>query len=156
MLSKLCIHCHNHFVRTAHPDTYTITGGALALTFAKEGQRLWIVGSDLNDGVYTWHAAGLKDDDDKAAVTLKDETFSGTVLTMAPPAEFLALADEIAAWEAQYGDAVNSPYQSEDVIGVYNYSKKQAASGGNGGSADATSWQGIFRARLIPYMRPCE
>ena len=152
MLGTICRHCHNYFIRAAYPGEYTITGGALALDFVKEGQRFWLVGSDLNDGVYTWHAAGIKNDDDNATVTLKDETFGGTILTMAPPSDFLALAAEIAAWEAQYGAAVKSPFQSESVIGVYSYQKKQE-SGSTGGDAAATGWQGAFRSRLIPYMR---
>lgn len=156
MLEKLCIHCHNHFIRNAYPGTYAIENGALALREIKEGQRFWICGSDLNDGVYTWHANGIKNDDDNASAQLSDETFNGTVLTMAPPRAFLELADEIAAWEAAYGAHALSPYQSENVIGVYSYTKKDSGAASDGGAADAQTWQGVFRSRLIPYMRTGE
>lgn len=85
MLERICNHVHNFFTRSAHPGTYTITGGALTLDFMKDGQRFHIVGSDLNDGVYTWHPSGIKNDDDDADAELQDETFTGCIMPMAVP-----------------------------------------------------------------------
>lgn len=151
MLEKVCNHVHNFFIRNAYPGSYEITGGQLALTGLKDGQRFQIVGSDLNDGVYTWHADGIKDDDDKEAAALADEAFAGTILAMAPPRDFLALVDEIGAWVEAYGAGADSPYQSENVIGVYSYTKASgAASDGSGGSG----WESAFASRLNPYRTP--
>ena len=152
MLEQVCAHVHNYFTRTARPGTYAITNGTLTLDFLREGQRFHIVGSDLNDGVYTWHADGIKNDDDTAAATLADEEFAGTILPMAVPRAFIDLCAEIAAWVAQYGKNALSPYQSEDVIGVYSYTKAGAstAAGANGA---AGTWESAFAARLNPYRR---
>lgn len=152
MLERVCNHVHNYFIRSAYPGEYEITGGSLPLgEILKEGQRFQLIGSDLNDGVYTWHADGIKDDDDKEAATLADEAFAGTILAMAPPKEFLAIVGEIADWVDAYGAGADSPYQSENVIGVYSYTKASgAASDGSGGSG----WESAFASRLNPYRTP--
>jgi len=62
---------------------------------------------------------------------------------MRPPKEFLDLVAEIEAWQAEYGAVANSPYQSENVIGVYHYTKGSGAVG----------WRQVFGARLKPYMQ---
>lgn len=153
MLEKCCLYCHNYFVRAAYPGSYTISSGTIDLSaLLKEGQRFWLVGSDLNDGVYTWHAAGIKNDDDAQAVTLKDEEFAGTILAMAPPKEFFELAAEISAWQTAYGAQALSPYQSENVIGVYSYTKAQL-SGDESTGTGAPTWQSVFKNRLLPYMK---
>lgn len=153
MLERVCNHVHNFFTRAALPGTYTVTGGALALDCLKEGQRFHVVGSDLNDGVYTWHAGGIKNDDDDAEAGLQDETFTGCILPMAVPRAFLDLCEEIGAWVAAYGTAADSPFQSENVIGVYSYEKGSASgTAANGGNASPT-WESVFAARLNPYRR---
>jgi len=152
MLERVCNHVHNYFIRSAYPGEYEITGGSLPLgEILKEGQRFQLIGSDLNDGVYTWHADGIKDDDDKEAAALADEAFAGTILAMAPPKEFLAIVGEIADWVDAYGAGADSPYQSENVIGVYSYTKASgAAADGSGGSG----WESAFASRLNPYRTP--
>ena len=152
MLEKICNHVHNYFTGAAHPGTYTITGGSLSVDFLKEGQRFHIVGSDLNDGVYTWHASGIKDDDDSAPAELRDEVFSGSILPMAVPREFVLLASEVAAWVQEYGSKVLSPYQSESVIGVYSYTKAGTGGNADGGNGSPT-WESVFASRLNPYRR---
>lgn len=153
MLEKLCAHVHNYFTSAAHPGTYTITGGALAVDFLKEGQRFHVVGSDLNDGVYTWHATGIKNDDDNATAELADETFSGSILPMAVPRAFIELAAEVAAWVQEYGSKVLSPYQSENVIGVYSYQKASGSGSGADGSSASPTWESVFASRLHPYRK---
>lgn len=153
MLERVCNHVHNYFIRSAYPGEYEITGGSLPLgEILKEGQRFQLVGSDLNDGIYTWHADGIKDDDDKEAAALTDEAFAGTILAMAPPRDFLALVDEIGAWVDAYGANVDSPYQSENVIGVYSYTKGSAA--GTADGSGGTGWESTFASRLAPYRTP--
>lgn len=153
MLEKCCLFCHNYFVRVGFPGTYTVSGGTISpCDFLKDGQRFHVVGSDLNDGVYTWHVNGIKNDDDDADAELQDETFIGTILPMAVPKAFIELAEEIALWDEQYGAKALSPFQSESVIGVYSYTKAQASGDAVSGGSSLT-WQTAFRSRLLPYMR---
>ena len=147
MLQQLCETIHNFFVYSPNPGTYTISGGVISpLPDLLEGQRIWIVGSALNDGVYTYHAAGITNDDETEAADLKDETFSGSVCALAVPRAVIDLAKEIKDWQDKYGDTLNSPYQSEDVIGVYSYEKMTASKVGGGSSI--IGWQDQFANRL--------
>ena len=68
MLQQVCEYIHNYFIKDRHESDYEIIGGTISLPFLKEGQRFLISGSDLNDGVYTYHADGIKDDDDANVV----------------------------------------------------------------------------------------
>ena len=144
MLQEVCESIHNYFITDSLRGTHEISGGTISLPF-KDGQRFLIAGSDLNDGIYTYHADGIKDDDDTAEVGLRDETFAGTICALAVPPAVIALSGEIKEWVAKYGDVINSPYQSEDVIGVYSYTKGNRSGDGNGGS---DSWQKVFASRL--------
>ena len=165
MLEKICRHVHNYFVRAAYQDTYTIadgmiTGAEVDLSqILKPGQRFMIMNSDLNDGIYTWRitaqpvGCAVYNDDNTAAAALGAETFEGVIITMAPPRDFLDLCTEISAWQAQYGSHVLSPYQSEEVIGVYSYTKANGTGGsGTGGNASPT-WESVFASRLNPYRK---
>ena len=147
MLQQVCEYIHNYFIKDRHESDYEITGGMISLPFMKDGQRFLIVGSDLNDGIYTYHETGIKNDDDTKAAGLRDETWSGTVCALAVPPAVIALSGEINSWVAKYGDAVNSPYQSESVIGVYSYVKASGAKGNNGEEVPA-SWQTVFSSQL--------
>ena len=143
MLQQICEHIHNYFIKDARRGTYEITDGLISLDFAKEGQRIMIVGSDLNDGVYTYHTYGLTDDDDNENAQLQDETFCGSVCALAVPPSVISLSSEIKSWMDKYGDAVNSPYQSES-FGGYSYTR---ASGGKSGNS-AASWEDLFSSQL--------
>ena len=145
MLQTVMDFVHNYFVKAPNPGKYTIQNGNLSpLPALLDGQRFWIVGSILNDGVYTYHSDGIKNDDDSIAVGLRDETFTGSVCTLAVPPAVIELTGEINAWVDKNSEAVNSPYTSENVIGVYSYTK---ASGGTG-AGGAISWQDVFKSRL--------
>lgn len=154
MLEKVCSHVHNFFTRTAVSGTYTIDSGSIDVDadLLKEGQRFHIVGSDLNDGVYTWHAAAIRNDDDTEAAQLQDEEFTGSILPMAVPKAFLDLVSEISTWVTAYGTAALSPFQSENVIGVYSYTKASGSGSGDAGSAPAT-WESAFASRLNAWRR---
>lgn len=138
MLTELCQELRNWFDRD-QPKWYgefTIENGALVLSGGislKTGQYFRIVGSALNDGVYQY-----------GQDVLIDEAFTGSIWAMAVPPSVVALSDEIDKWVAQYGDVVNSPYQSES-FGGYTYSK---ASGGSSGGAGGVKWQDVFRNTL--------
>ena len=139
MLAELCAELKNYFLRDKNSDIhcgeYTISDGSIDLAFLLDGQYFRIVGSVLNDGVYRYPACGLT-----------DEEFSGAVWAMAVPPAVIALSEEIEAWNTQYINALNSPYQSEGFE-VYNRSLK---SGVNGRSY---TWRDHFASRLIPYRR---
>lgn len=154
MLQQVLQTIHNYFFKPAdvHPGAWTIAAdgtipGAEALL--KDGQRFWIMGSDLNDGVYTWHPHGIANDDDNAAAPLAPETFNGSLCILKLPPGFLALVEEISAWEEKNADALASPFTSENVIGVYSYTK---ATGGSGAGGTVT-WRDAFRERLKPYRK---
>lgn len=159
MLQQVCEYIHNYFIpkdngtpRVQQGD-YTISSGMISpIPALKEGQRFLIVGSDLNDGVYTYHAAGIKNDDDNAVSGLVDETFSGSIALMAVPRAVLALVSEINTWAAKYGEATMTPYSSETVNGVYTYVKTTKSEEAGGGGY---SWQDIFKARLDTWRKPC-
>ena len=147
MLQEVCDHVHNYFEHKRVDGTFTVSGGTVSPAVPLlEGQRFQILGSVLNDGIYTWHAAAIFDDDDAMPVTLNEETFSGAVIGMAVPASFISLVKDIRDWMDRYGDAVNSPYQSENVIGVYSYTK----AGSNAGTKvnEISSWQSKYKTRL--------
>ena len=129
MIEMVCAHIHNYFKRRVFQGSYTIENGALALDALKPGQYFRIIGSAFNDGVFLYPADGLT-----------DETFTGEIWEMCPPRLFLDLVSRIEAWEAKYGD---SPYASEDVIGVYSYTRSD---GGKG-------WAGAFAGELNPFRK---
>ena len=132
MLQQVCEHIHNYFIKDRHNGTFEIADAAISLPFLLEGQRFLIEGSALNDGVYTYHIGEIWDDDNTEAVGLQDETWTGTICALAVPPAVIALSGEMKAWVDANGDRVNSPYSSENVIGVYSYTKAQGGSGAGG------------------------
>lgn len=144
MLQQICDFIHNYFIKECHVSTYEIADGMISLPFLIEGQRFWITNSVMNDGVYTYHANGINDDDDAEAAGLQDETFTGTICALAVPPAVIALSAEIKAWVDNNGEIVNSPYTSESVLGAYSYTKASGGSGA-GGSID---WTDVFKKRL--------
>ena len=154
MLQRVLEYVHNYFIKDRYAETYTISGGVFSsFPSLKEGQRFLVCGSDLNDGVYTYHSYGIKDSDDTDAVGLRDETWSGTICALAVPPQVIALSEEISQWVDKYGEAVNSPYTSENVIGVYGYTKATAAK--EGGGNPAVTWMDVFKSDLNRWRRVC-
>lgn len=151
MLQEVCEFIHNYFIKNPNPGTYTIEGNTISPSISlKEGQRLWIVGSDLNDGVYTYHAAGIKNDDDNKAAGLQPETFAGTICALAVPPAVIALAGEINQWVAANSAALTNPMQSESFNG-YSYALK---TGGSAGGSGPLTWRDIFGKQLERWRRP--
>ena len=136
LIDEICGMIHNYFTDKAdiRSGEYAIEGGALALDFLLPGQYFRIVGSAMNDGVWQYPADGLV-----------DETFTGQIWPMRPPRAFLTMAEEIGQWQDKYGAAMLSPYQSENVIGVYSYTK---AATGSGGASSAAGWKDVFKNNL--------
>lgn len=140
MLEQVLNFIHNYFVKSKHIGTFTIDSGSINLSFLKEGQYFRIVNSDLNDGVYQYPASDLR-----------DETFTGEIWALSVPISLLSITAEIEDWQAEYGTASASPYQSES-FGGYSYSKSNGrANGGNG--AELTGWQAQFATALNAYRK---
>lgn len=151
VLQQVCEAIHNYFIQSPNPGKYTIEGGMISpLPSLLEGQRIWIVGSALNDGVYTYHANGITNDDETDSADLADETFNGSVCSLAVPRDLIALSKEISDWNDQYGKELNSPYVSENVIGVYSYTKQTGSKVTGSGIID---WQMQFASRLKRWRR---
>ena len=153
MLHEIMEYLNNYFVPiSAKEVTYTISGGAISPSFgAEDGDRFLICGSRRNDGVYTWHANGIKDDDDKKAAGLRDETFAGTIRVCSIPPVLLTLSGEISNWVASNSAALTSPMQSETFNG-YSYTLK---SGGASGGSGPLTWRDIYGKQLERWRRPC-
>lgn len=116
---------------------FAVEGSALSLPdgWLLEGQYFLVSGSILNDGLHQW-----------PAVDLRDETFTGEIAALAVPKAVTELAARIEEWQAKYGKAAESPYQSES-FGGYSYSKA-SGSGSQGGSDGAYTWRQAFRSEL--------
>lgn len=145
MISEVCAHIHNYFEedsvtgeRMIYQGHYKIENGTITLPFMKPGQYIRIFGSELNDGVYKYPVEAAE------GAPLQDEEFDGVIWKMRPPKEFLDLVKQIEDWMDKYGDAMRNPYQSENVIGVYRYTKA---------SAGLATWQKVFEQWLKPYRR---
>ena len=151
MLQQVMAHLNNYFVPiSARLVKYTISGGVISPSFgAEDGDRFLICGSRRNDGVYTFHAGGIKNDDDNKAAGLQDETFAGTIRVCSIPPMLLALSGEISQWVATYSAQLNSPLQSESFNG-YSYTVK--GSGGSNGGGPFT-WRDQFRPQLDQWRR---
>ena len=143
MLQQMCEYIHNYFIQSQNQGKFEIADGMISLPLL-DGQRFLIQGSSLNDGLYTYHDTGIKNDDDTEEVGLQAETWTGTICALAVPPAVIALAGEINSWVAKFGEQVDSPYTSESVLGVYSYNK---ASGGTG-AGGAVSWKDVFKDQL--------
>ena len=89
-----------------------------------------IEGSRFNDGVF-----------ELPEFSLHDETFTGRITPLAPPADFLELCREIIDWQNENGTKTTGPFQSES-FGGYSYTR---ATDNNG---LAIGWQDVFSKRL--------
>ena len=135
MLEQILDYIHNYFEKEIVPGTYSISSGTFEVGFLQNGQYFRIVGSVFNDGIYKYPANDLT-----------DETFTGEIRAMAVPPAVIVLADEITAWIDKYGDAMNSPYQSES-FGGYSYSKGSGQNSSNN-SSNPADWRVVFGSRL--------
>lgn len=128
MLQQVCDYIHNYFIPKDNgvprvwQGNYTIASGVISpAPPLKEGQRFMILGSDLNDGIYTYYTEAIMNDDDKVAAELRDEVFSGSIAAMSVPAAIMTAISEGAEWREQHASALNGQYTSENVSGVYSY-----------------------------------
>ena len=143
MLNQVCENICNYFIQNRIEGRFEIADGMISLPLL-DGQRFLIRGSALNDGMYTYHDTGIKNDDDSQAVGLHDESWAGTICALAVPPAVLALSAEIKAWVDANKESQNSPYSSENVLGVYSYTK---ATGGHG-AGGSVGWMDVFADKL--------
>lgn len=154
-LFEVCSYLKNFFLSDyvnytdIYKGTFTITNGGIALPESiVTGQYFRILGSKLNDGVYSNTTKGLED--------LVSETYTGQIWAMYVPKRFVKLCEDIDAWRSKYEDINNanmSPFTNESVTGVYSYTKGTA--NGSDGSTSA-AWEKVFKSRLSPYRRISE
>lgn len=123
-------HCRNYFERGCYDGECVIANGALVTPALADGRYIAISGSAYNDGVYK-----LGTD------VLTEETFTGRVWLLSPPASFIALCDEIAEYDAKNPAGA---YLSE-TFGEYSYQRSANTQG------VTSSWQSAFAARLADY-----
>jgi hypothetical protein len=147
MIGEICAEIRNYFTydEDKHIGDFVIDNGQISPIIDFPTDYIRIVGSRLNDGVYKVS--------DLVRNPLKDESFHGGIWVMSPPADFLALVAEIAAWQEKNGGADSnamSPYQSES-FGGYSYSK--ASSNTEGGGSIVPTWQGAYASRLNRWRR---
>lgn len=141
-LTELCREVKNWFARSRYEGTFHISNGAIDLSelvadgSIQDGQYFRIIGSVFNDGVHQYG---------DTSEVLEDETFTGTVVTMAIPKDFLLLFSDITDWLEKFGSEIEKPYQSES-FGGYSYSLKGSLSAGGG--EDSEPWKAFFRSRL--------
>ncbi len=154
MLQQVCEHLLNYFIPkdergipVCYQADYSIASGMISpAPPLKEGQRFMIAGSDLNDGVYTYHEAGITDDDDVSTADLQNEAFTGAICPMAVPKTVITLCSDISDWVEKYGEAVSGPYQSESFNG-YSYTMKSSRKN-SGENESGPTWQSMFADRL--------
>ena len=150
MLQQVCDFVHNYFVLETYVGEFTIAGGTISLPSVLDGQRFRVIGSALNDGIYTYSEGGvIKDDDGLEEVQLAAETFKGTVQLMGVPVAFDKIVNEISDWTSKNQAVMDGPYQSES-FGGYSYTK---ATGGKTGGSGTFTWQDAFRSRLNAYRK---
>lgn len=147
MLGEICADIKNFFTYKddIHVGDFVIESGTISPALDIPTDYIRIVGSRLNDGVHKRGENGFQ---------LVDEAFHGAIWIMSPPADFLALAAEIEAWQDKNGgidSAAMSPFNSES-FGGYSYSKSGGSAAGGSSSAGA-SWQSAFATRLKIYRR---
>ena len=150
MLTEVCNFVHNYFEIARKTGDFKIENGNINLNdLLYYGQRFRIVGSHLNDGIYTYRENEIYNDDNTEAVELMDEVFTGAVYAMSVPRDVWQLVFDIQAWVNKNKTALDSPYTSES-FGGYSYTK---ASGSGANAGGVLGWQDVFRSRLNAYRK---
>lgn len=143
-LTEICADIKNYFCyeKDIHIGDFSIVNGQISPHLDLPTDYIRIVGSRKNDGVHCLT--------DTADELIDEGEFHGSVWIMSPPADFLALAQEISDWRDKncgIDSLAMSPFNSEN-FGGYSYSKSGGASGGEG-----ANWQAAYRSRLNIYRR---
>lgn len=108
-----------------------------AIVPAPESPWCYISGSWFHNGAWKVSQGRLQD----MPENLPDEEFDGRVWMLNPPPDFLALCEEISA----YDDKNPTGALMQESFGDYSYMRNSATAG--------KGWQAAFAARLTPYRR---
>lgn len=151
MLTEVCNYVHNYFDYRVYSGTFEIVNGGINLEgLVLNGQRFRIVGSALNDGIYTYQSGGVVyNDDGDTGVNLYSEVFTGSIIAMAVPTSFLQIVKDISDWYIKNLETIQSPYTSES-FGGYSYTKATGSGANNGG---VIGWQDVFKSKLNAYRK---
>ena len=147
VLDEVCGYLKNYFLIKPdgiHRGTFTVTGGNLDADFLQDGQYFRVRNSVFNDGVHKFPASDMT-----------DESFTGEVWAMGVPPAFIALSNDIEAWQTKYGaaDSVNmSPFSSES-FNNYSYTKRSGGSSSGGSGNAPASWVSVFAPRLVRWKK---
>ena len=127
----------NYFPCERIHGEWTLAGGVLSGSDAlRPGDWIAVLGSEYNNGVYQLDAAA-------SLPRGVDEEWTGDIVRLAPPSDFLALCEEIAAW-AQH----HSPDSAlRESFGAYSVTRAASPDG------RPLGWQSVFAADLAPYRR---
>lgn len=136
-MAQVMAEVRNYFPRLHMKEQWTISGGVLSPhDMLLAGDLIAIGGSLRNNGVYEVQEGGRLEG-------VRDETFEGSVWVLCPPIAFVALCEEISAWEATrpaYG-------VKKESFGCYSRENAVSPDG------VPMSWQEVFKADLLPYRR---
>lgn len=128
-------HVRNYFERGWVDGTLVISGGVLSVPV--DAPYIAITNSRYNDGVHRMLS------DTVAEHPLRDETFSGRIWLLYPPANFLDLCADASSFdEKNPAGALKS-----ESFGEYSYTRASA------GSGDLLTWETALASRLMPYRR---
>lgn len=145
MLTEICAYLRNWFDRDSSgnrlpswTEQITISGGELA-GFSDRllpGQYFRILDSVMNNGVWQY-----------GTDFLADETFNGTVQSMAVPQEIIDAKERWEQYRKQYGEVLDSPFSSENYFG-YSWSKDSSAT-----NASQNGMPSSVEAALAPWRK---
>ena len=128
----------NCFVTGKCAGVWRIEGGRITPgDLLVPGDWIALSGSALNDGIHRLDENGVLEGESR------DEVFSGELWFLHPPAEFLALCEEIAAWTAAHPPVDTA----EESFGGYRWKALTDAYG------LPVDWREVFRGRLLPWRR---
>lgn len=138
-LTSMCRIVNNYFVKEKVSGMFELIPNVAPISLI-ENQYFRIVGSIMNDGVYQNNAESL--------ATLTAEEFQGEIWSMAVPRDFLALCEEIEAFNTKMNEIASKDngFTSENFDG-YSYSKASSLS-----PALQQEWSNI-NSRLNNYRR---
>lgn len=133
--------CRNFFETGYLKTTFTISGGAIApAALFRPGTYIAVEDFMFHNGVFRVGEGGVLEG---VPAGVFDETFTGRVYFLAPPAGFLSLCEEIARFCEK---TPQGAYQSES-FGDYSYTRAGGKSGG------ILTWQEHFSQQLSEYRR---
>ena len=128
-------HVRNFFERGWMDGTLIISGGVLSVPV--DAPYIAITGSRHNDGVHRMLS------DTVAERPLRNETFSGRIWLLYPPADFLDLCRDAS----KFDDKNPAGELKSESFGEYSYTRASAGSGG------LLTWETALASRLMPYRR---